>query len=310
MNKNVYMMLLMLFGSQSNTIFCTSEWKNRIKSFFGRHVIEKIDQKEFAADGIETICITNTNGSISVKTGPKKSLFVRTTTRVKKADDFDAMRVIFDESKKNNLVIATKRKKTNHKIVGSVDYELIVPTAINLALTITGKGTVYIKDVHGTIDVTAQDDISIINTKKLVSAQTLKKGTISILNAQGPVEAYTQQGMIIGSNIGHDFNARSTSGKIDIAYKKLPPTSFVDLNSVSGNITLALPIDTNAEICGQTKNGSIISEHEITLNSRTTKLNKTSWAQFMKDIDGTLGNKDASIALQSNRGNIKILTIS
>ena len=310
MNKNVYMMLLILFALQSNTIKGTAQWIEHIKSFFNRRMIEKIDQKEFAADSIDTVCIINTNGSITVKTGPKKSLFVRTITRVKKNDDLDAIGVAFDESKKNNLVITTKKKKNKNKSIGSIDYELIVPASINLALTITGKGTVCIKDVQGTIDVTAQDTVSITNTKKLVSAQTFKKGTISVVNAHGPIEAYTQQGMIIGENIAHNFNAESISGKIDVTYKNLPPTSSVDLCSASGNITLALPTTTHAEICGQTTNGTLISEHEIKLNSRTTKLNKVTWAQFTRDVDGTLGNGDASIALRSNKGNIKILTIS
>ena len=144
----------------------------------------------------------------------------------------------------------------------------------------------------------------------MVSAETLKKGTISVVNAHGPIEAYTKQGMIIGENIAHNFNARSTSGKIEVSYKKLPSTSSVDLCSTSGNIILALPTDTNAEIYGQTTNGTITSEHEITLSPRTTKLNKTAWTEFTKHVDGTLGDKQASIALHSNKGNIKILAAS
>jgi len=157
------------------------------------------------------------------------------------------------------------------------------------------------------IDVVAHDDITIINTKQLASAQSLKKGSINLVNTRGPVEAYTHNGNITGDNIAHNCDARSIKGKINISYKKLPATGSINLKTTSGNIMLALPTDTNAQICGYTTYGTFISDHEITLKSYATKLNKTAWNRFKKEVDGTLGTGDATIIVQSTKGNVKII---
>jgi hypothetical protein len=50
-----------------------------------------------------------------------------------------------------------------------------------------------------------------------------------------------------------------------------------------------------------------MSDHDITLKSYTTKLNKTAWAQFTKRVDGILGTGDAKIEIKSAKGNVKIV---
>jgi hypothetical protein len=137
--------------------------------------------------------------------------------------------------------------------------------------------------------------------------QTGKKGSISILNAHGPIEAHTQQGNITAENITHNCNARSTSGKITLTYKNVPATSSINLTSTSGNIVLGLPAETNAEICGNTTYGTFMSDHDITLKSYTTKLNKITWKQFTQHVEGTLGTGDATIKINSAKGNVKIV---
>ena len=140
-----------------------------------------------------------------------------------------------------------------------------------------------------------------------MSAQTLKKGSIHINNSSGPVEALSQQGDIIGENIAHSFTAHSTTGKVSVAYKKLPSTGAVNLKTTSGNIMLALPEETNAEIRGHTTHGFLLSELPITLRSFTTPLNKVAWSKFTKEVDGTLGSGEASIMVHSTKGNVRII---
>ena len=289
------------------TIDCKQKFSfhEKIKSFLQSDVVEKIDQQELPATSFNSLSLANSNGSITIKTGPKKSLFVRTIKRAKKKEHLENIKVLLDSSKNDHLTIVTEN--TNKKDIGSVDYELIVPSSLAIALTATGSGTVFIKDVHGTIDVVANDTVTLVNTKKSVSVQTCKKGSIHISNASGPVEAYTQQGNIVGENIAHSFEARTTTGKVNITYKNLPPTSSINLKSSSGNIILALPTDTNAAICGCTTHGTLMSEHDITLKSYTTKLNKSAWSKFTKEVDGILGTGEAMIDLQTTKGSVKIV---
>jgi hypothetical protein len=303
MNKNTYIILTLLIISSFT--YTKTSFHDKIKFIFQRNHVEKIDQKELPATHINSLCLTNNNGSITIKTGPKKSIFLRTVKRAKKENLFNTADVVIEKNSISHLTITTKDR--NKKSMCSIDYELIVPASLDIALNIAGNGNVFIKDMHGTIDVVANDNITIMNSKRPAAAQTLKKGAITIINAAGPIEAYTQQGNIFGENIADSFEARSISGKMNICCKKIPSTSFINLSTTTGNIVLALPADTNAEISGQTLYGTLLSEHDITLKSFTTKLNKTAWTKFTKEVDGFLGTGDASIMVNSTRGNVKIV---
>jgi DUF4097 and DUF4098 domain-containing protein YvlB len=306
MNKNVYIILLIIISPHFITTNCNTQFSlQKIKSFFSSRMMEKVDQQELPTASIDSISIANINGNITIKTGPKKSLFVRTITRAKNQEYLDNIHVTIDSSKNNHLAITTKN--TNKKFAGSVEYELIVPTSLNIALSITGSGDAFIKDVHGAIDVVTNDNITITNTKKLVSAQTLKKGSISVTNSLGPVKVQSHYGNIYGENIAHSFDGYSTTGKVNVTYKKLPPASSVNLKTTSGNIMLALPTDTNAEIRGHTAQGTLVSDLYITLKPYVTQLNSATWNRFKKEVDGILGSGEAIIAVQSTKGNVKII---
>lgn len=277
----------------------------KVKSFLNGYRVEKTDQKELSAVSIDTISINNINGPITIKTGWKNDwLLLKTTKRAKKQTDLNNIKIAVDTSKENHLAITTKH--INKKLVGLVEYELIVPASIDITLNISGSGDAYIKDVHGNIKVVTNDSITILNTKQLVSARTLKKGNISIINATGPVEARSYCGNINAHNVADSCNAHSTAGKVNVAYKILPSTSSVDLKTTSGNIMLALPNDTNAEIRGYTTRGTLMSDHYITFKPYTSQLNNLAWNKFRKEVDGTLGTGEATIALHSTNGNIKI----
>lgn len=310
MNKIVYMILLCTI-IVAPTSFCTKTSTHeqsplkKITSFLSSYKLEKIDQRELPATSINSISINNINGPITIKTGWKKnSIFLKTIKRAKKEEDLHHIKVVVDSSATDHLAITTKH--INQKLVGLVEYELIVPASLDIRLNISGTGDASIKDVNGAINVVTNDNITIINSKKPTSARTLKKGSIHIANAMGPVEAHTHQGNILGENITHSFNAHSTSGKVTVAYKKLPSTSAVDLKTTSGNIILALPTDTNAEIKGHTTHGTLMSDHIITLKPYATQLNSSAWNKFKKEVDGTIGSGEATIALHSIKGNLKI----
>jgi len=219
----------------------------------------------------------------------------------------DHIKVVVDSTATDHLAITTKH--INPKLIGLVEYELIVPASLDITLNISGTGDASIKNIHGALNVVTNDNITISNSKKPVSARTLKKGTIHVANAVGPVDLHTHQGNITGENIAHNFNAHSTSGKVTVAYKKLPSTSAIDVNTTSGNITLALPTDTNAEIKGHTTHGTLMSDHVITLKPYATQLNSSAWNKFRKEVDGTIGSGEATIALHSIKGNVKITEV-
>ncbi len=309
MNKNLYITILAISISHIMTVNCgPNRYLQKIKDFFRPSMIEEVEQQEFPAATIESIDITNINGHITIQTGPKKSLFVKATKRARKANNLDTVAITINENKPNHLGIATRysgpKNKRNSVIV---DYELIVPASLNVKLKTTGRGDIVIKNIQGTIEAVAQDNITIAHTQKSVLAQTIKKGSITILHTAGPIEARTYAGTIKGEHIAHSFYADTTKGNINLTYKNLPSTACLDLKSSSGNIILALPTETSAQVRGHTAYGTFMSEHQIQLKSYTTLLNKQAWIRFKKEIEGTLGSGQATIALRSTKGNIKII---
>src|SRR6266404_1049303 len=204
MNKAVYIIVCCGFISSCNTINGAKKFRDKIKSFvdtFKGYKYEESKQKELSTVSIDTISINNINGPITIKTGWKKnSLFLKTTRRAKKEVDLNNIKIIHT-TQSNHLAISTKH--VNPKLVGLVEYELIVPASVNIALTISGNGDACIKDVNGDITIVTNDNITISNTKKLVSARTLKKGSITINNTLGPVELHSHAGSIWGENIAH-----------------------------------------------------------------------------------------------------------
>ncbi len=303
MNKTVYIILLCGITSSFYAVDKQSSFQ-KITSFLNNYKLEKIDQRELPTASINSISIDNINGPITIKTWKKNSIFLKTTKRAKKEEDLHLIKIVIDASATDHLAITTKH--INQKLAGLVEYELIIPASLDVTVNISENGNASIKNVHGSINVVTNDNIAISNSKNLVSARTLKKGTIYVANALGPVDAHTHHGNITGENIAHSFNAHSTSGKVSIAYKKLPSTSTIDVNTTSGNITLALPSNTNAEIKGHTTHGTLLSDHVITLKPYATQLNSFAWNKFKKEVDGTIGTGQATIALHSIKGNVKI----
>lgn len=308
MNKSLKFLTVSLFILPT-FMLCQTKQKNvkqKLHSFFSFRKAEKINQQEIPAAAIESLSLHNIEGSVTIKTGPKKSLCIKSTIRAKNEQDLEEIKIVTD-LKNNHIAIATQY--SHKKIKATVEYELIVPEKLNVSVVVSDKGVVSIKDIKGAIKIAAHDIITITNPKKAVIAQAYKKGSIVITNAQGTVEAVSENGDIIAEGIANSFSARSVKGKINIVYKTLPSTSSIALKTNSGAIALALPHDTNAEIKGSTVRGILTSDLYVTLHSYTTKLDKLAWNKFRKQVDGFLGSGEATINLHSTKGNIAITQI-
>lgn len=152
----------------------------------------------------------------------------------------------------------------------SVDYTIMVPEDATISISQT-KGPVKIKGILGTADVSVQEgSIDIIDTTQTVSAKTGK-------------------------------------GDIKVKQKKFDEPHSIFLESLNGNIVLHVPRETRASLNAKTGNGTIISDHPVTLAPITLKLNKTGWDRLKKEVEGSLGSKEgAPITLVASKGNITI----
>lgn len=86
--------------------------------------------------------------------------------------------------------------------------------------------------------------------------KTRSDGDVEIDNIDGDIEVSTLNGEIEMENVSGSVVASTTRGKIELDYKR-PPTKPVSLSASNGDITLAVPPKTAANLRMHTTNGSI-----------------------------------------------------
>jgi hypothetical protein len=283
--------------------------KDKVFGFFTNYNFEQTEDKEYAVHTPGTFTLNNFDGNITVRTNwNQNAVCVKATKRTNKEEMLPDIRVKSAQQKENgqdDLTIATVYGNDNVK--GQVDYELIVPSDMRLQLT-TKRGTITVNDVNGSVAAsTTHGNIEINNTTQLVVAQTQKSGSILIKDSKGPIQANTHNGNITIKDASDNIVACAERGTINSICSAVPQTGRIKLETASGSIVLALPSEANATIRGRTEKGTLMCDHYVQLETRATKLNRRTWNQFKKEIDGMLGSGEANIELSCKSGNIKIL---
>jgi len=283
--------------------------KDKVFGFFSNYNFEQTEDKEYAVSNPGTLTLNNFDGNITIRTNwNQNAVCVKAIKRTNKEEMLPDIRVKSAQQQVNgqdDLTIATVY--ANDGVKAQVDYELIVPSEMRLQLT-THRGMIVVNDVNGSVAAsTTHGNIEINNTHQLVVAQTQKSGSILIKDSKGPIQATTCSGNITIKDASDNIVACAERGTIKSMCSTVPQTGSIKLETASGSIVLGLPTEANATIRGRTERGTVMSDHYVRLMPRETKLNRRTWNQFKKEIDGILGSGEANIELSCKSGNIKIL---
>ena len=148
--------------------------------------------------------------------------------------------------------------------------------------------------------------------KSILDKTCTNNGDITIRDIFDKVTASTLEGNIHVRNIRGALQAHTSKGSIEIRQKTLDKKNFMLLEALQGNITLYLPLSTHADIQAKTTEGVVKSDHFITLEPQTIKLNMDSWNQFKKEAIGVIGDneKRPKITIDVTKGNILLLVTS
>ena len=251
------------------------------------------------------LTVKNKSGNVSIKTDPQQStIFVKAT---KKTAELELLPKITFNHEIKNQDMTIESAFNPEEIDGYIDLDIIVPQ--KMAFTVnTLDGDTYIKDAYAPLRVSTQKgSITLVNPHNAVEAQSHVKGNIALYNPQGRIKAETNHGNIIIFDAQSSVIADTQTGSIEMFAREVPSTSTIKLATVSGNIMLHLPPDVNADLQASTKQGTVTSDHFITLKPQTTQLNKYTWKRIQKQVDGTIGSGEAQIKLSSVKSNIKVL---
>src|SRR5438105_14505667 len=110
MNRKEYIIAGLLITTLFMKI-CHAQFSlhKKMKSFIHSFMAEKIEQKELSAASIQSLSLTNANGSITIKTGPKKSIFLRSIKHAHKEAILDDIAIIVEKNN-NHVSIMTQNQ--------------------------------------------------------------------------------------------------------------------------------------------------------------------------------------------------------
>ncbi|HEU5133415.1 MAG TPA: DUF4097 family beta strand repeat-containing protein, partial [Pyrinomonadaceae bacterium] len=117
------------------------------------------------------------------------------------------------------------------------------------------------------------------------------KGQVEAASLKSDIEAFTVNGNVRVSTDGHVM-ARSMTGSIDASLAATNWTRPVDLQTVNGDIIVALPNSANMSVRGETNRGRITSDFPLTVEK--------------KRVNGVIGTGAGTLRLKTETGSIKL----
>lgn len=217
--------------------------------------------------GIETIRVTTRNGDISVGIDETLSQAVVGGTKTAAGEDDDEAEDRLSEVKINMevsasdstvLVIDVTWPDDTPHTGDAVDFAIALPSGMNLALRST-NGSVDVQGNAGTVAIeTTNGPVEVKGNTGSVSARSTN-GQVELADVQGTVEGRTENGQLTLTDIAGNVTGETTNGKITA--KIAPPANgAVEVTSVNGRITLAVPWATAASLALENTFGQIDTE--------------------------------------------------
>ncbi len=207
---------------------------------------------------------------------------------------------IIIESWKQNCVLVELKKK------GSIAFlENINLKALQKESNLKVSTTLQDEKISGiaTIRILVPQDIAI-------NASTTH-GAITIKKASGPLEISSDYGNVSIIQGTNTVIAKTISSNIVIQRKKMKPDHALNISTQSGNITLAVPQNINADLQAHTESGKITSDLFVTLHPQTVQLHEEIFKNMHHHVHGLIGQPmahidPATILLSTESGAIKI----
>jgi DUF4097 and DUF4098 domain-containing protein YvlB len=202
---------------------------------------------------------------------------------------------------------------------GDTRFEVTVPVGTRVRAT-TQSGDVSIVGTKGEIeahamngDVRVEDAADRVEVGVISGDVTVRRATgdlrlaavsgdIAVEEASGEVEAETVSGDVTLRGVtSRRVRAKSTSGDVDFD-GPIDPAGRYELGSHSGEVALAIPASTSAQITVSTFSGTIDSDFPITLRPGEHAVGMTQTRRFTFDV----GRGEARISAESFSGNVTI----
>jgi len=129
----------------------------------------------------------------------------------------------------------------------------------------------------------------------------LQNGSVDLAGITGPISIQQQNGSIRIEAAAGDVQAITQTGTVDVGFQVVPPDASVQLSATSGNVTLAVPANTDARIEAETKVGNIQVGQELRFTNQSLQPMGAG-----NTFVARMGGGNAAIRLRTQVGNIRI----
>jgi hypothetical protein len=209
--------------------------------------------------------LDNVNGKVQITTWDRAEVKVDAFKRAEKQEHLDALKIEID-SKSDRIRIHTHYPDSKSgwrwkNDSASVDYEIKVPAQARL------------------------EDVQTVN------------GSLEIEGVRGAVHASTVNGRLGVKGLAANADLTSVNGTVEAAFDRIEGVKSVALKTVNGKVELTLPANADADVSANTVNGSIHTDHDLTV--------KKNWP-LGSELHGKLGKGGTRIKAETVNGAIQI----
>ena len=250
-----------------------------IVKFAPASTLEETLKKQFPAEKVKQVTLSNVNGSVLVEGWDKQEIQITAYKKVRASGSEKARELL---------------EKLEVEIIES-DREIEITTHLPRRHN-SGGFFAWLFDVTGT-NASVKYEIKVPHKMDLELRST--NGGIQLFECSGSIIVHTTNGKISGDKISGNITAKTTNGSIEMEMLKLDPEEKMSLKTTNGSIWLYLPGDANVDIKAKTTNGRIRSELPFSERYEKSK----------RRLEGSINKGGPLIYLKTTNGSIKILEL-
>lgn len=132
-----------------------------------------------------------------------------------------------------------------------------------------------------------------------LSRVSLVNGSLVIKDVTGDVKAELVNGSIKASGLAGDGEFSSVNGSVTVSYSEIAADiSDIELETVNGSVKLLVPDSINARVDAETMHGGLKNEFGLAVEKGIFS---------GKSMNGTIGNGDIKITLESVNGSVRLM---
>ncbi len=220
-------------------------------------------QKNYALTSTGTISISSVSGDISVTGANVPTLSVRA---IREGRDKDVVEIV-DQSTPDHVSLKVQYPKDGGNYQASVRFVVQVPNGSQYKYDklSTASGDIEVANVAGEFAAnTASGDITISQFNGNITANTAS-GDLKVTNVQGNVQANSASGDVEILGAAGMVSAKTASGDVNVELTQIDGTGEMKFASASGDVTVKVPNQLNAEIQMSTGSGDIKSDFPVSI---------------------------------------------